>query len=200
MQSWRTSIPQSIQWALLVACQAAKVYVTQQPSKGNITWTHSKYATESAGDACCPAGLLSFCSTTSVDELTGLDVLTALTLLATLGFLTGAPPFATGPPFFFAFFPPDFFLFFIHFLLLDAGTSTMWFCKRHSSNGLFSKTSWYRFGILTRQEMMGFWDGSSISQTICKQPAHYRSIFTSWMLFLMPNQQCETLKAKIWFW
>ena len=48
--------------------------------------------------------------------------------------------------------------------------------------------------------MMGLWDGSGISWTTCKQPApHSRqittltphhSIFTGWMLFLMPNQQC----------
>jgi len=45
---------------------------------------------------------------------------------------------------------------------------------------------------------MGFWDGSGIRWTICKQsaplsrqittPTPHHSIFTGWMLFLMPNQ------------
>jgi len=49
--------------------------------------------------------------------------------------------------------------------------------------------------------MMGFWNSSGISWTICKQPAlstrqittptPQHSIFTGWMLFLMPNQQCQ---------
>ena len=49
---------------------------------------------------------------------------------------------------------------------------------------------------------MGFWDGSGISQTICKQsaphsrqitiPTPHHSIFTGWMLFLMPNQQYQS--------
>ena len=48
-----------------------------------------------------------------------------------------------------------------------------------------------------RQEMTRFWDDSSISWTICKQSAtcsrqitpstSHHSIFTGWMLFLMPN-------------
>ena len=48
---------------------------------------------------------------------------------------------------------------------------------------------------------MGFGDGSGISWTICKQSApHSRqittstphhSVFTGWMLFLTPNQQCQ---------
>jgi len=56
------------------------------------------------------------------------------------------------------------------------------------------------------QEMMGFWDGSGISWTICKQsapccrqittPAPRHSIFTDRMLFLMPNQQCESIEGK----
>ena len=47
---------------------------------------------------------------------------------------------------------------------------------------------------------MGFWDGSGISWTICKQSAHrsryittstpHHSIFTGRMLFPMPNKQC----------
>ena len=48
----------------------------------------------------------------------------------------------------------------------------------HQFNGLFSETacvSQYQKGkpvwIKMRQEMMGFWDGSGISWTICKQSA-----------------------------
>ena len=51
---------------------------------------------------------------------------------------------------------------------------------------------------------MGFGDGSGISWTICKQsasrfrqittPAPHHSIFTGQMLFLMPNQQCQSSK------
>jgi len=51
--------------------------------------------------------------------------------------------------------------------------------------------------------MMGFWNGSGISWTMCKQSAPYcsqittptphHSIFTGWMLFLTPNQQCQSL-------
>jgi len=57
-----------------------------------------------------------------------------------------------------------------------------------------------------RQEMMEFWDGSGINWTICKQsaphsrkittPAPQRSIFTGWVLFLMPNQQCRSTEGK----
>ena len=66
-----------------------------------------------------------------------------------------------------------------------------------------------------RQEMMGFWDGSGISWTICKQsaprsrhittPAPHHSIFTGWMLFLMsPNhtvskhwrQRCSNMNCR----
>jgi len=49
---------------------------------------------------------------------------------------------------------------------------------------------------------MGFWDDSGISWTICKQsaprsrqtttPTPHRSIFTGQMLFLTPNQQCQS--------
>ena len=54
---------------------------------------------------------------------------------------------------------------------------------------------------------MEFWDGSGISWTICKQsaprcrqkntatPRH--SFFTSWMLFLTPNQQCQSAEGRI---
>jgi len=49
---------------------------------------------------------------------------------------------------------------------------------------------------------MEFRDGSGISWTICKQsaprfrqtstPTPHHSIFTGWMLFLTPNQQCQS--------
>jgi len=57
-----------------------------------------------------------------------------------------------------------------------------------------------------RQEMMEFWDGSGINWTIRKQsaphsrnittPAPQHSIFTGWVLFLMPNQQCRSIEGK----
>ena len=52
---------------------------------------------------------------------------------------------------------------------------------------------------------MGFWNGSGISWTICKQYAPcfrqtttttpHHSIFTGWMLFLTPNQQCQSTEG-----
>jgi len=49
--------------------------------------------------------------------------------------------------------------------------------------------------------MMGFWDGSGISGTLCKQsaarsrqittPTPHHSIFTGRMPFMLPNQQCQ---------
>ena len=56
---------------------------------------------------------------------------------------------------------------------------------------------------------MGFWDGSGISWTICKQfapcsrqittPSPHQSIFTDWMLFLTPSQQCQIiLGLSVW--
>jgi len=59
-----------------------------------------------------------------------------------------------------------------------------------------------------RQEMMGFGDGSGSSWTMCKQsaprsrqlttPTPHRSIFTGWMLALMPNQQCQSSEGKLY--
>jgi len=56
-----------------------------------------------------------------------------------------------------------------------------------------------------RQEMMGIWDVSDISWTICKQsaprsrqittPAPHRLIFTGRMFFLAPNQQRQSTKG-----
>ena len=52
-----------------------------------------------------------------------------------------------------------------------------------------------------RREIIGFWDGSGISWTICKQSAPrsrqlitsipHHSIFTGRLLFPTPNQQCQ---------
>ena len=56
--------------------------------------------------------------------------------------------------------------------------------------------------------MMGFGDGSGISWTTCKQsaprsrqiitptPTPHRSIFTGRMLFLTPNQHCQSTEGK----
>jgi len=54
--------------------------------------------------------------------------------------------------------------------------------------------------------MMGFWDSSGISWTICiKTAPRYRqittmtphhSIFTDRMLFPMPNQQCQSTEGE----
>ena len=56
-----------------------------------------------------------------------------------------------------------------------------------------------------RREMTGFWDGSGISWTICKQsalrsrqiatPTPHHSFFMDKMLFLMPNQQCQSTEG-----
>ena len=58
-----------------------------------------------------------------------------------------------------------------------------------------------------RQEMVGFWDGSGVSWTICKQsapcfrqittPAPHHSIFTGRMLFLTPSQQCQSTEGSL---
>jgi len=80
--------------------------------------------------------------------------------------------------------------------------------------GLFSRTTWvsqYQKGKLVwievRPEMVGFWDGGGISWTICKQsaprsrqittPTPHQSIFTGQMLFLKPNQQCQSTEGTI---
>ena len=53
---------------------------------------------------------------------------------------------------------------------------------------------------------MVFGDGSGISWIICKQsaprfrqiitPTPHQSIFTGRILFLMPNQQCQSIKGR----
>jgi len=55
--------------------------------------------------------------------------------------------------------------------------------------------------------MMWFWDGSGISWTICKQfaprfrqittPTPHRSICTGQILYLMPNQQCQSTESMV---
>ena len=54
--------------------------------------------------------------------------------------------------------------------------------------------------------MMESWDGSGISWTVCKQsaprsrqitkPTPHHSMFTGRMLFLTPNQQCQSTEGK----
>jgi len=65
-----------------------------------------------------------------------------------------------------------------------------------------------------RQEMMGIWDSSGISWTICKQsasrsrqittPTPHHSIFTGRMLFLTPNRvkalKDKRTSGKNWYW
>ena len=61
-----------------------------------------------------------------------------------------------------------------------------------------------------RQEMLGFEDGSGISWTTCKQSAHrsrqitiptpHHTFFTCRMLFLTPNQQCQSTEDSKHWW
>jgi len=79
----------------------------------------------------------------------------------------------------------------------------------HPFNGLFSRTTSvtrYQKGKtsldLKEARDDGVWGCSGISWTICKQyasrsrqittPKPHHSIFTGWMLFLMPNQLCKS--------
>ena len=80
----------------------------------------------------------------------------------------------------------------------------------HPFDGLtFFGTTWvsqYQKGKtsldLNEARDAGFWDGSGISWTICKQsapcsrqiatPTPHHSIFTGQMLFLMPSQKCQS--------
>jgi len=78
----------------------------------------------------------------------------------------------------------------------------------HTFNGLFSRTTWVSrhqkgkpFWILLKQEMMG---GSGHMQIICTtlQTDNHAStpsvnFFTGRMLFLTPNQQCQSTEGKI---
>ena len=82
-------------------------------------------------------------------------------------------------------------------------------------NGFFSRTTWLSqdqkgktsldLSEARDDEVLG-WDGSGISWTICKQsaprsrqittPTPHHSIFTGRMLFLMPNEQCQSTEGK----
>ena len=77
----------------------------------------------------------------------------------------------------------------------------------HPFSGLFSRTmwvSWYQKGK-TSLDLHEAGDHSGISWTICKQsaphsrqvttPTRHRSIFTGRMLYLMPNQQCQSTES-----
>jgi len=82
----------------------------------------------------------------------------------------------------------------------------------HPFNGLFSWTTWvsqYLKGKtsldLNEARDDGVWGCSGISWTICKQsaphsrqittPTPHHSIFTGRMLFLTPNQQCQSTEG-----
>jgi len=77
----------------------------------------------------------------------------------------------------------------------------------------FSRTTWvsqFQKGKtsldLNEARDEGFCDGSGISWTICKQFAPrsrqittstpHHSIFTGWMLFLTPDEQCQNTEGK----
>jgi len=75
--------------------------------------------------------------------------------------------------------------------------------RLHAFYGLFSRTirvSLHQkgkpFWILMKQEMMG---GSGISWTISRsfapQCRQITTCFTGWMLFLLPNQQCQSTEG-----
>jgi len=84
--------------------------------------------------------------------------------------------------------------------------------KQQPFNGLFSRTTWvsrYQKGKtsldLNEARDDGVLECTGISWTICKQsmprskqittPTPYRSIFTGRMLFLTPNQQCQSTEG-----
>jgi len=46
------------------------------------------------------------------------------------------------------------------------------------------------------QGMMGFWDGKQ-STSLQTDNHTNTSIFTGWMLFLVPNQQCQSTEGNI---
>jgi len=82
----------------------------------------------------------------------------------------------------------------------------------HPFNGLFSRTTWYQRGKTNLDVNKARDDGilgcSGISWTICKPsaphsrqmttPTPHQSIFTGRMLFLMPNQQCQSTEGINW--
>jgi len=102
-------------------------------------------------------------------------------------------------------------------LLIVSRVDQVTFCNvqnyTHPFNGLFSRTTWvsrYQKGKTTLDLNETRDDGavgcSGIRWTICKQsvphsrqittPIPHHSIFTGRMLFLMPNQQCQSTEGK----
>jgi len=85
-----------------------------------------------------------------------------------------------------------------YYTRLTASCRTTWVCQYWKA-----KTSL----DLTEARDDGGWDGSGISWTICKQsaphsrqitaPTPHHSIFTGRMLFLTPNQQCQSTDGKL---
>jgi len=90
---------------------------------------------------------------------------------------------------------------------------TVTYITTHPFNSPCSRTVWvsrYQKGKtsldLNEAMMIGFWDVSGISWTICKQsaphsrqittPTPHHSIFKGQMLFLTPNQQCQSTEGK----
>jgi len=91
----------------------------------------------------------------------------------------------------------------------------------HPFNGLFSRTTWLSrywkrktsLGVREARDD-GVLECSGISWTICKQsaphfrqittPAPHHSVFTGWMLFLTPNQRCQSTEGSVvcvqWWW
>ena len=82
----------------------------------------------------------------------------------------------------------------------------------HSCNGLFSRTTWVSWYQKSKTSLdlnevrdYGVLGCSGISWTICKQssprsrqittPTPHHSIFTGRMLFLTPNQQCQSTEG-----
>ena len=76
----------------------------------------------------------------------------------------------------------------------------------HPFNGLFSRTSWvgrYRNGrsslhlIEARDDGVLGWQWHQLDhmQTICTTPTPHHLVYTGWMLFLTPNQQCPSTEG-----
>jgi len=76
----------------------------------------------------------------------------------------------------------------------------------HPFNGLFSKTTWVSQHQKGKTSLDLNESRDGIVWTMCKQsaprsrqlttPAPHHSIFTGWMLFLTPNQQCQSTEGK----
>jgi len=78
-------------------------------------------------------------------------------------------------------------------------------------NGIFFRTNWVsqyqknKTSVdIMKQNMMGFWDAAASAGPYANNlhhsrqtttPAHRHSIFTSRMLFLTPNQQCQSTEG-----